>query len=81
MQRPVRDELAAADGGSGATASGDWSVVTRDDGSKQWAYKGKPLYTWVKDQKAGRQDGRRFREQRVAYRQGVARDLAAGQAA
>jgi predicted lipoprotein with Yx(FWY)xxD motif len=33
--------------------SGDWSVVTRDDGSKQWAYKGKPLYTWVKDQKPG----------------------------
>jgi predicted lipoprotein with Yx(FWY)xxD motif len=31
--------------------SGNWSVVTRDDGSKQWAYKGKPLYTWVKDQK------------------------------
>jgi len=33
--------------------SGNWSVVTRDDGSKQWAYKGKPLYTWVKDQKPG----------------------------
>jgi predicted lipoprotein with Yx(FWY)xxD motif len=27
--------------------------VTRDDGSKQWAYKGKPLYTWVKDAKPG----------------------------
>ena len=23
-----------------AMASGDWSIVTRDDGSKQWAYKG-----------------------------------------
>src|SRR6204780_1251749 len=23
---------------------GDWKVITRDDGSKQWAYKGKPLY-------------------------------------
>src|SRR6202162_1759464 len=23
-----------------AKASGDWSVVTRDDGGKQWAYKG-----------------------------------------
>jgi predicted lipoprotein with Yx(FWY)xxD motif len=33
--------------------SGNWSVVTRDDGSKQWAYKGKPLYGWVKDQKPG----------------------------
>ena len=28
-----------------ATGFGDWSVVTRDDGSKQWALKGKPLYT------------------------------------
>jgi len=30
-----------------------YSIITRDDGSKQWAYKGKPLYTFVKDQKAG----------------------------
>jgi predicted lipoprotein with Yx(FWY)xxD motif len=35
------------------TGSGDWSVVTRDDGTKQWAYKGKPLYTWAKDSKPG----------------------------
>jgi predicted lipoprotein with Yx(FWY)xxD motif len=34
-------------------ASGDWSVVTRDDKSSQWAYKGKPLYTFVKDTKPG----------------------------
>ena len=26
-----------------AKPSGDWTVVTRDDGSKQWAYKGRPL--------------------------------------
>ncbi|MGE0661043.1 MAG: hypothetical protein AB7F36_16095, partial [Reyranellaceae bacterium] len=36
-----------------AGAAGDWSVVTRDDGAKQWAYKGKPLYTWVKDARPG----------------------------
>ncbi len=35
------------------TGSGDFSVVTRDDGSKQWAYKGWPLYTFAKDAKAG----------------------------
>ena len=40
-----------------ASASGDWSVVTRDDGAKQWAYKGKPLYTWVKDTKPGEVTG------------------------
>ena len=35
------------------TASDNYTIVTRDDGSRQWAYKGKPLYTFVKDQKAG----------------------------
>ena len=38
---------------SSATASGDYSIITRDDGAKQWAYKGKPLYLWSKDQKPG----------------------------
>ena len=36
-----------------AQSSGDWSVVAREDGGKQWAYKGKPLYTWSKDTKKG----------------------------
>lgn len=40
-----------------ATNSGDWTVVTRDDGSKMWAYKGKPLYTWIKDTKPGETTG------------------------
>jgi predicted lipoprotein with Yx(FWY)xxD motif len=30
-----------------------YTIITRDDGSKQWAYKGKPLYTFAKDQKPG----------------------------
>ncbi|MEW6415911.1 MAG: hypothetical protein AB1482_11720 [Pseudomonadota bacterium] len=34
-------------------SSGDYSVITRDDGTMQWAYKGKPLYLWIKDQKPG----------------------------
>lgn len=38
-------------------ASGDWSIITRDDGAKQWAYKGKPLYFWVKDAKPGDRTG------------------------
>jgi len=45
---------------TGATASGDWSIVTRDDGSKQWAYKGKPVYYWAKDQKPGDRTGDGF---------------------
>ena len=40
-----------------ASATGDWSVATRDDGSKMWAYKGKPVYYWVKDAKAGDRTG------------------------
>ncbi|WP_271409822.1 COG4315 family predicted lipoprotein [Pseudomonas sp. Q1-7] len=36
-----------------AKAEGEWSLVTRDDGSMQWAYDGKPLYTFVMDKKAG----------------------------
>ncbi|MFK5977493.1 MAG: hypothetical protein QM488_01230 [Rhizobiaceae bacterium] len=32
---------------------GQFSVIKREDGSFQWAYKKMPLYTWVKDKKAG----------------------------
>jgi predicted lipoprotein with Yx(FWY)xxD motif len=39
--------------GADAKPSGDWTVVTRDDGGKQWAYKSKPLYTFNKDAKPG----------------------------
>jgi len=42
-------------------AQGGWSVITRDDGSKQWAYKGKPVYLWIKDQKPGDKTGDGFR--------------------
>ncbi|WP_341919601.1 hypothetical protein [Polaromonas sp. YR568] len=38
-------------------ASGDYTIITRDDGKKQWAMKGKPLYYWVKDTKAGDKTG------------------------
>ena len=38
-------------------AMGNWSIVTRDDGTKQWGYKGKPLYRWIKDQKPGDKTG------------------------
>jgi predicted lipoprotein with Yx(FWY)xxD motif len=48
--------MASAD----AKASGDWTIVTRDDGKKMWAYKGKPLYTFKKDTKAGDVSGDGF---------------------
>ena len=39
--------------GKQAPSGGNYSVIQRDDGSSQIAYKGKPLYYWVKDGKAG----------------------------
>lgn len=42
---------------AGAKAMGDYSLVTRDDGKMMWAFKGKPLYYWIKDQKPGDKTG------------------------
>jgi predicted lipoprotein with Yx(FWY)xxD motif len=36
-----------------AKASDDWSIVKRDDGGMQWAYKSRPLYNWSKDSAPG----------------------------
>lgn len=38
---------------AGAKPMGSYTVIKRDDGKMQWAYKGKPLYTWKNDKKAG----------------------------
>ncbi len=38
-------------------AEGKWSQVRRDDGAMQWAYDGKPLYTFIKDKTAGETTG------------------------
>jgi predicted lipoprotein with Yx(FWY)xxD motif len=43
--------------GADARSTGDWAVVTRDDGARQWAYKGRPLYLWIKDAKPGDKTG------------------------
>jgi predicted lipoprotein with Yx(FWY)xxD motif len=40
-----------------AKPTGSWTVITRDDGGKQWAYKGKPLYFWKDDKKSGDAEG------------------------
>ena len=39
------------------TKTGDWTVITRDDQTSQWAYKGKPVYTYKDDKKAGDKTG------------------------
>lgn len=40
-----------------AAASGEWSLVARKDGTSMWAYKGQPLYTFIKDKKPGDAQG------------------------
>ena len=47
---------------AGATASGKWSVIKRDDGTSQYAYDGKPLYTFVKDKKPGDMIGDKMKD-------------------
>ena len=34
-------------------AEGDYTIIDRADGARQWAYKGLPLYTFFKDAAAG----------------------------
>ena len=38
---------------AGAKPSGKYTIITRTGGEKQWAFKGKPLYTWKNDKKPG----------------------------
>ena len=40
-----------------APAGDGYSLIERDDGAKQVAYKGKPLYHWSKDAKPGDKTG------------------------
>ena len=45
-----------------AKAEGDFTLVVRDDGARQWAYKGKPVYTYSGDKKAGEMSGDNFKD-------------------
>ena len=52
---------------AGAHSYGDWSIIKRPDGSRQWAHQGKPLYTYVEDLdpgSVGGNDPARFGAQR-----------------
>ncbi len=37
----------------GAAAQGDYTLATRSDGTQQWAYQGKPVYTYRLDTAPG----------------------------
>ncbi len=38
---------------AGVAPAENFSIIVRDDGTKQWAYKDKPLYLWSRDEKPG----------------------------
>lgn len=46
----------------GAPANGDFAVITRPDGQRQWAYRGHPLYTYDQDRQPGDVQGDEFRD-------------------
>lgn len=40
-----------------AKAMGDYTIITRSDGTHQWAFRGQPLYYFIKDTKPGDMTG------------------------
>jgi len=47
---------------AGAKAEGKFTPIKRDDGMMQWAYDGKPLYTFKMDEKPGDMKGEGFKD-------------------
>ncbi len=41
----------------GAKRAGDYAIIARDDGGRQWAYKGRPLYRSTRDARPGDRNG------------------------
>ncbi len=50
----------------GAKPMGDWSPIAREDGSLQWTYKTKPLYTYSADTPGGPPTGEKISTWHVA---------------
>ncbi|MBM3515754.1 MAG: hypothetical protein FJX59_18880 [Alphaproteobacteria bacterium] len=44
-------------------SDGDWSVFSREDGARQWAYRGKPIYAYTRDVSPGDSYGDGVNEQ------------------
>lgn len=41
----------------GMSPTGSYTIISRDDGMRQWAYRGKPLYRFARDAKPGDRTG------------------------
>lgn len=50
---------------------GEWSIIARADGTKQWAYRGKPLYSFGDDSKPGDSKG----EMRPGWRPALVQEM------
>ena len=48
--------------GASDQPSGAFGIVTRDDGARQWSYKGKPIYTYQNDKQPGDKSGDNFKD-------------------
>lgn len=58
--------------GAADQAAQPFSIITRDDGSRQWAYEGNPLYLWINDQMPGDMSGDNVGNAWHVVRQGTA---------
>jgi predicted lipoprotein with Yx(FWY)xxD motif len=41
----------------GSVPEGDWTIITRSDGTPMWAYESKPVYLWIRDTAPGQTTG------------------------
>ena len=48
--------------GASDRSAGPFAVITREDGSRQWSYKGKPIYTYQADRTPGERAGDNFKD-------------------
>lgn len=49
--------LVAAAGAEAMAGGEEWTVIAREDGTHQWAFRGHPLYTFIKDTMPGEVNG------------------------
>lgn len=40
---------------------GEYGIIVREDGARQWTFRGRPLYRWFDDKKPGDRSGDGFR--------------------
>ena len=59
---PCATQWPPAMAAAGAKPEGDMSIVMRDDGARQWAYMGKPVYLYAKDKNPGDKTGDNFKD-------------------